>query len=222
MRFSHVLGIAALGLSATYSQAQPPEAQPRATLPQTPVFPKPVYQLDGVNRNLNLTQQQIDRLNDINNRVQTSFRDRFDKVSTVAENERAARLQELNRQYQTEWMNGAREVFNENQLNRYRQLNYQYGGYQTFSDPDVQKRLNLTEDQQRRLREEIEWNAVQTRKFNEQAQTDREKAQQFYRDYRKQYDERFNKFLTPEQQKAWRELAGEPYEFQPAFMTPQR
>ena len=82
--------------------------------------------------------------------------------------------------------------------------------------------LNLTEDQRRRLREDIEWNAVQTRNFNDQAQTDRQKAQQLYRDYRKAYDERFNKFLTPDQQKAWREMTGEPFEFQPSFMTPQR
>jgi hypothetical protein len=37
----------------------------------------------------------------------------------------------------------------------------------------------------------------------------------------KQREQRFTKFLTPEQLKTWREMTGDPYTFQPAF-TPKR
>jgi hypothetical protein len=42
-----------------------------------------------------------------------------------------------------------------------------------------------------------------------------------HRDYWKLRDERLNNYLTPEQQKTWREMTGERYEFQPTF-TPSR
>lgn len=225
MRFTYVLGIVALGLSTASAQVQKPVTPRPTTQPQvptnTPVFPKPIYQLEGVNRNLNLTQRQIDQLNDMNNRIQKDYTTRYDRISAIPENQRAARLQELDRQYRNEWMTGARDVFNENQLNRYRQLQYQNDRFNAFNDPDVQKRLNLTEDQRRQLREQIEWNDVQMRNWRDQAQTDRVKAQQLYQEYQRQYNERFNKFLTPDQQKTFREMVGEPYEFKPLYPTPQ-
>ena len=62
----------------------------------------------------------------------------------------------------------------------------------------------------------------QLQAINRLGATDRDKATQMYRDYQKQYQERFNKFLTPEQQQAWRQMIGDPFTFQPGFQPPPR
>ena len=49
--------------------------------------------------------------------------------------------------------------------------------------------------------------------INRQAATDPDKAMQAYREYQHLYQQRFQQFLTADQQKAWRDLTGEPYHF---------
>ncbi len=115
----------------------------------------------------------------------------------------------------------AREVFNDTQRARYQQYNYQYGGFGTLYDPDVQKQLNLTAEQQKNLRAQWDWSNQELADINRTGATDATKGTQMYRDYWTARQERLNKFLTPEQQKAWGTMVGDPYTFQPTF-TPQR
>ena len=130
-------------------------------------------------------------------------------------------MQELNRQYYGDWSKGAGSVFNDAQRARYQQLNYQYGGFNSFYDPAVQKQLNLTADQQRNLRAQWDWSDQQLQDINRVGATDPTKGTQMYRDYWTQRQERVNQFLTPDQQKEWRSIVGDPYTFRPNF-TPAR
>jgi hypothetical protein len=138
---------------------------------------------------------------------------RTGKLGALNDAERFTRTQELNRQYNADWNKGAADIFNDTQRGRYQQYNYQYGGFNTLNDPDVQKRLNLTAAQVKDLRTHSDWGNQQLQDVNTGTQA--------YRDYWTAHQERFNKFLTADQQKAWREMSGEPYAFQPNF-TPQR
>jgi hypothetical protein len=47
-------------------------------------------------------------------------------------------------------------------------------------------------------------------------QTDREGATKQFNEMRTQFGERLNTVLTPEQQKSWQQMTGEPYQFQPS------
>jgi len=177
--------------------------------------------MEDVSKSLNLTQEQTDKLNKLTEQTQAQYRDQYSKLNTLNEAERAARTQELNRQYYNDWYKGARDILNDTQRNRYQQFNYQYGGFTSLSDPEIQKRLNLTQEQIRDLREQMNWSNQQWQDINRLAATDATKATQMYRDYWTQRQERLNKFLTPEQQKGWREMTGEPYTFRPNFAPPR-
>lgn len=209
----------ALVLAGALPLAAPLSAQPNKTA--TVPYPPALYQMNDVGKSLNLTQDQITRLNKLTTDTQGRYRDDYTKLGTLNDADRFARTQELNQKYYTDWNKAARDVFNDTQRNRYQQLGYQYGGFNTFYDPDVQKRLNLTAEQQKDLRAQYDWSAQQWADINRTGATDATKATQLYRDYWTARQERLNKFLTSEQQKVWNEMIGDAYTFQPTFTPPR-
>ena len=194
-----------------------PQVQPAATS----FYPTPLYRMNDVSKALNLTQSQIADLNKLTDQTQTRFRDDYNKLSTLNDTDRFTRLQDLNQQYNTAWNKGAGSIFNDSQLARYQQLNYQYGGFNSFYSPDVQKQLALTPDQVKDLRTHWDWSNQQWQQVNRLGATDATKGTQMFGDYMRQRQERLNKFLTPEQQKAWTQMIGDPYTFQPTFTPPR-
>ena len=221
-------GVLALATSAD-AQTQPPaqtptqpQVQPGQARPvQTNVYPPALYQMNDVSKTLNLSREQIDSLNKVTGQVQAQYRDDYNKLGTLNEAERFERAQELNRKYYSDWNKGARDIFKEDQRMRYQQFNYQYGGFNSFYDPEVQKRLNLTERQIKDLSEHSDWSNKQWEEIQRMGTTDPTKATQSFNEYWKQREERFGKYFTPEQQKVWSGMIGDPYKFQPTFTRPR-
>jgi hypothetical protein len=174
--------------------------------------------MNDVGKSLTLTPDQINRLNTLTDQIQAQYRQNYAGLSSLNEQQRLARQQELNREYYNAWNKGANDIFNDAQRTRYQQLNYQYGGFNSLDDPDVRKRLNLTPNQMDTLRDNAVWSNQQLQNINRLGATDAAKATQMYRDYWTQRQERLNKFLTPEQQRTWAQMTGEPYTFQPIFV----
>jgi len=221
MRLRYAIALAGV-LASTPLWAQVNPQPPRPAPPSTTgYYPPALYQMPDVGKTLNLTAEQVAALNKLTEQTQTQFRDPYAKLATLAEAERLAQLQDLNRQYVGDWNKAARDIFNDAQRVRYQQLYYQYGGFNAFTDPVVQKRLALTEAQLQDVRDQQMWTARQMTDINRLGATDAAKAAQLYKEYLAERQERLNKYLTPEQQKAWREMVGDPYTFQPNFTPPR-
>ncbi|MDY3562246.1 hypothetical protein R5W23_003708 [Gemmata sp. JC673] len=220
MRFNYALVLAG-GFSLTsVLHAQP--AQPgKAPVAPAYNYPAPLYRMPDVGKSLNLTPEQVTNLNKLTDATQARYRDDYAKLGTLNDAERFARTQELNQKYYADWNKGARDVFNDTQRSRYQQMNYQYGGFGTLYDPEVQRQLNLTAEQQRNLRAQYDWSNQQLGDIHRVGATDATKGAQMYRDYWTARQDRFNKYLTAEQQKTWNQMVGDPYSFRPNF-TPQR
>lgn len=218
MRLTCALGLVC-GLAVPVL-AQPTPQPGKAPVPINP-YPPALYQMTDVSKSLDLTADQLTKLNKLTDTTRTQYRDDYTKLGSLDDAERFTRMQELNRQYYDAWNKGARDVFNDTQRARYQQLNYQYGGFNTLYDPDVQKRLNLTADQIKNLRAQWDWSDQQLRDINRVGATDATKGAQLYRDYWMARQERLNKFLTAEQQKVWNEVIGDSYTFQPGFTPPR-
>jgi hypothetical protein len=223
-----MLGLACgLALTASLS-AQPTPNTPQPPAPPNKVqpavvnpYPPPLYQMNDVSKSLNLTQDQLTKLNKLTEQTQTQYHDDYTKLGTLNDADRFTRTQELNRRYYSDWTKESRDIFNDTQRARYQQYNYQYGGFDTLYDSDVQKRLNLTAEQQKNLRAQWDWSNQQLQDIHRAGTSDATKGTQMYRDYWKARDERFYKFLTADQQKAWNEMVGDPYTFQPSFTPPR-
>jgi hypothetical protein len=174
--------------------------------------------MSDVSKSLNLTQDQITKLNEVTATTQARYRDDFSKLGTLPAADHIAREMELNQKYSADWNKAAQAVFDNTQLARYQQLNNQYAGFNTFNNPDVQKQLGLSADQLRTLRDQRDWSNQQLAAINQMAVTDPTRATQMYRDYWTARQERMGKFLTPDQQKAWGQMTGEPHT--PQVYTP--
>ncbi len=232
MRLQYVLGLAC-GLALTNAvpgtncaarsktRSNPPPQTGQTQPAQTNLYPPALYRMNDVSKSLNLTQDQINSLNKLTEQTQARYRDSYNKINTLNDADRYARTEAINREYYGDWNKGARDIFNAEQRTRYQQLNYQYGGFHSLNDPDIQKGLNLTPDQLKNLRQSADWSSQQLQEINRIGVTDPDKGTKLHREYWQQHQERFNKFLTLQQQKAWREMTGEPYTFQPTF-TPSR
>jgi len=176
--------------------------------------------MNDVARALNLTPEQINRINEETVRLQARYRRDFDAIGRLDERERLNRTQELLQTYNTDWRKAANDVFNETQRQRYQQLWLQYEGFNSFNDPDVRRRLNLTDPQREQLREATQWSERRMRELTERGRA--EEGQRLYDDYLRERQERLGRILTPEQIQTWRQLTGDAYPFRVQFNTNPR
>ena len=153
-------------------------------------------------------------------RLQTTYRQQFERLAGLPEQERADRAMLLNREYTNAWITGATDVLSPQQLTRYQQLQTQFGGFVSLTDPVVQKALSLTDAQIARLGEQVTWSDQQIAAIQQQAATDQARALQMFNAFNEAAQQRFNRLLTLEQQRAWAQLTGDPFVFPPPFPMP--
>ena len=79
----------------------------------------------------------------------------------------------------------------------------------------IGERLDLTAEEREQFNAGADWSQQHLREITEKARSDRQQAQRLWDDYRRQLRERYNRVLTPEQQRAWSRLTGELYNFRP-------
>jgi len=102
------------------------------------------------------------------------------------------------------------------QRERFQQLQYQYQGLGAFSDPTIQERLKLTPEQRQKLNQYGQEWYNQMGELGQGYQSNPEAAGKRFNEMWKQSTERLNTVLTPEQQRTWSQIIGEPYNFQPS------
>jgi len=177
----------------------------------------PLYTNQDVRQALNLSDDQLRRLNAANAALQDQYRTDFSGLSGVPEQDRAARLQELTRRYNTAFNQSAADIINRDQMRRYQQLGLQYRGYDAFGDADIQRQLNLSADQQQQLRLLQQRYGQDLRDISRYAQTNREDAMRRYQALQRQSGQQLNTILNDQQRQAWSGMTGEPFPFQPQW-----
>ncbi len=213
-------GPIAPGTPATTRQPSLPMTLPGTTAaPGTPgttlTAPTPIFRMDSISQALTLNRRQLNQLNTMTQQLQQRYQVQYDRLNRLPANQRTNRLMELNREYNNSWLNGAKNFLDPTQLSRYQQLQLQSGGFATFNDPAIQKGLNLTDPQIKQL------NSAQTnsnkllQEILTLGQTDPAQAQRAYVAFTRAYQDQLTQILTPEQQRQWSQMTGEPFPFPP-------
>jgi Spy/CpxP family protein refolding chaperone len=120
----------------------------------------------------------------------------FEQVSDLPREEQREKMQELMKVAQKKVKDAVGEILLPHQAERLKQLSVQFqmrGGSGLTSSEDVAEQLNITPEQRDKLRE---------------------KARELEQELRKKLLADLLKELTPEQQAKYKELVGEPFEFQ--------
>ena len=212
-------------LASTAAQAQQKGVQPQGQkgapvqgtyhggYGQTPWFGN-----QEVRQHFKLSDEQYNQLNKgygtYYGQYQTGMKD---IGKDMTDEQRTLKMRELQQGFDKNMSTTANGVFTDpQQKERYNQLYLQYQGYNAFSDPIVQQKLNLTAEQRQQLGQQGQaWNK-QMNTFSTGYTTDPEGTTKKFNEMRTQNGERINTVLTPDQQKSWQQITGPSYNFQPS------
>ncbi len=174
--------------------------------------PGMLLQNTGVQKELKLSEEQIKKIKDIGQKIQEKHKDDFAALAKLDQQERREKGQELFKAIGEETEKELASVLNPDQSKRLKQISLQMRGSQAFNEEDVQKSLNLTDDQKDKIKTLNEDAGKEMREVFQNAQGNFREAGEKVAALRKETMEKVAALLTEEQKKSWKEMTGEPFE----------
>lgn len=183
----------------------------QGSIGQTPWFAD-----QGIRQQFKWNDETFNRMNTAYQKSYNSYQQELNRLNSLPAEQRQQKMTELQNNFWKDFSTTTNEAITDpQQRQRYNQIYLQYRGYGAFSDPMVVERLKLTDEQRQKLTQfGTEWN-TQMGTLGQGFQTDREGTTKRFQQMQSQTGERINSVLNPEQQRAWREMTGEAYQFQP-------
>jgi hypothetical protein len=162
-----------------------------------------LLQNQSVQKELKLTEEQVQKLRELFVQNQENLKEVWQKYPP---DEAGTQWQELSKDLKK----GSLAILDEKQRNRFWQIDFQYTtsfalDSTTYARPDIGKRLDLTEQQTKKL-QEIQ---AETVKKNQEAIKTPNLYQQKVTAARKEDREQVETLLTEEQKKKWQDVIGE-------------
>lgn len=186
---------------------------------QGPIGQTPWFGNKDVRQQLKFSDDHFNRLNNAYGESWSRYQQGVNELGkTLTPDQRSQRMQELQQNFYKSHSTATNEIITDPQMRaRYNQLNLQYRGYDAFNDPAVQQKLSLTAEQRQKLGQyNQEWQKSMGQMHRDYA-TDREGVTKRFGEMRQQDQDRMDKLFTEQQRTTWRELTGDPYNFQPNF-----
>jgi len=175
---------------------------------QTPFFSNPAVQL-----HLNLTPEQFNQLNKTYGQTWNNYNMGLKGLDKLSDQQRAARMQELSNGFNKGLFDPAGKILNAQQMQRFNQLHLQAQGYAAFNNPQIQQQLNLTVDQQAKLRQFGDQYNQNLNDIYKSAATDPQGARQRYEAFQRQNQVQLDAIFNPQQLQMWRSISGDPFMF---------
>src|SRR5262249_8138540 len=131
--------------------------------------------------------------------------------------ERRTKQQEINREMNESSLKALGEFLKPEQVARLKQISYQLRGINAFSDPEVARKLNLSDSQKNDI-EAISRESMESGRglfSQDQSPEEREAAMKKITEIRRAALSKAEAKLNDEQQKTWKELLGAPFDYRP-------
>lgn len=168
--------------------------------------PGALLQNEGVQKELKITDDQKTKLKEALEKVRDSHKDDFEKIREMSPEDR----QKFMRKVGAETQKAIAGILDAKQVKRLKQIEWQVGGARVLAAPEVQKGLKLSDDQKKKIAEVLDDSNKKMRELFQGGGGSREKFQEL----RKETEEKANNVLTADQKKSWKEMKGQPFEFQ--------
>jgi hypothetical protein len=181
-----------------------------------PMSPDALLFNKSVQDELKLSDKQKEQLGELRKKQFSAMREVFKET----DREKAAELMKKNQERMQKSMAKFKDGMTTAQARRFRQIQVQIGGLAVLNSPRIQKELDLTDKQKEQVKETL----ADLRKDREDllkgAGRDREKRMAAGKKIQKLNQDALDKLVksfTPEQQKTYKELRGEPFAYKPEF-----
>jgi Spy/CpxP family protein refolding chaperone len=169
---------------------------------------------ESVTKELKLTDEQTTKLNELRQKT----RDKMQDIFQGDEADRPKKMQELTEENRKE----VAGILNADQSKRLKEITLQLRGPAAFADPEVVKTLNLTEEQQGKVKTINEETQAATRELFTPGQPPDEETRKKMNDVRKGGTDKLVALLTPEQKTQWTAICGEPFKGEIRFGPPRQ
>jgi len=168
----------------------------------------------SVQKELKLDDGQTGKAKDLSEKIGGEAREKFQGFQDLSPEERRTKMQEINKELSESTLKAAGEFLKPEQITRLKQISYQQRGAMAFSDPEVAKKLNLTDSQKSDIQSIVTEQMEGSRGLFSQDQSPEERAAAMKKsaELRKEAVDKAAAKLNDEQQKTWKELIGVAFE----------
>lgn len=161
-----------------------------------------LLQNEGVQKELNISDDQKTKLREALEKVRADNKDIIDKGRDMTREDREKLAKASNE--------AIGKVLDEKQQKRFKEIQLQSQGAAAFQNPQVQSKLKLTDDQKDKIKKINEESREKMRDlfqggFNEE-------TQKKMAELRKETMDKATGVLTADQKKTWKEMTGKPFE----------
>ena len=111
-----------------------------------------LLQNPGVQKELKLSDDQVKKITETTESIRDKHRDEFEALGKLEGDERREKGQELRKKVSEETQKALAEILKPEQNKRLKEITLQQEGARAFNDPEVQKALNLTDDQKEKIK----------------------------------------------------------------------
>jgi len=172
---------------------------------------------EGVQKELKLDDSQTEKAKEFAEKAMEEMRGVREKLQGLEGDELRTKRQEIMKEMNDSAMKAVGAFLKPEQIHRLKQISIQAQGIRAFADADVAKKLNLTDSQKSDIRAVSEETMEELRgvPFG-QDQSDEERTANMKKraEINKAAMGKVAAKLNDEQQKAWKELIGSPFEVQ--------
>jgi len=174
----------------------------------------------AVQKELKLTDEQIEKADKAVAEMREKLTASRQDLQGLDRAEAQEKMQALGKEMAAHSKKVTDELLKPEQKTRFEQLSLQRQGFRALSDPDVQSKLKLTDEQKNKLKDLTTESGEKTRELFQSAGQggDRAEMMKKFQALQKETIDKGMALLTAEQTKAWKDMTGEPFTFSP----PQR
>jgi hypothetical protein len=173
--------------------------------------PAQLLTIEVVQKDLKLDQDQIDKVKKVAADMGEKMRSEMSGLRDLSPEERREKMQEVGKKMTEDTMKALADVLKPEQMDRLKQIQLQRRGPQAFTDAEVQKSLNLTDEQKEKIKT---INEDLTKEMGDLRGGGRGNPQagEKMAAVRKEATDKIMAVLTDPQKETWKTMTGKPIE----------
>jgi len=169
----------------------------------------------SVQKELKLDDDQTTKAKATADKLNGEAREKFTGLQDLPQEERREKMMAINHEINEATLKAVGEYLKPEQITRLKQISYQRRGAQAFTDPEVAKKLNITDAQKTEIQTIVTESMAAMRTIFQENQDDQEARTKKMTELNKETLAKASAKLNDEQQKTWKELLGAPFEYKP-------
>jgi Spy/CpxP family protein refolding chaperone len=172
---------------------------------------------ESVQKELKLDDAQVSKAKDVAEKIReksTAFRE---EVKDLEKDEQKTKRDAFTKEINESTLKAVGEFLKPEQVTRLKQISCQTRGMMAFADPDIAKKLNITDAQKDEIKTISDDAGAAIRELFPEIQNDREGTMKKITEQRKEALGKIVAKLNDEQQKTWKEMIGAPFELKMEF-----